>query len=224
MKKIISNIMLLAMIILLVSCRKDNFKAPKIYLTGTITYQGEALNLRGSGEAIQIQLYQDGYELHNPINVFVGQEGKFSALLFKGMYKLVTRDKNGPWVNNRDTTVINLTENKSINLEVTPYFLIKNSNIKVTTTTMHAMFNIEQIVPDVSIDRVMLLLSKTQFVDDVNNVFRQDFKNMKAGNIDLTADISNSNKIKQAKALFARVAVKAKGADQAIYSPVVPIK
>ena len=180
--KIISNIFSVILLLVLFSgCGKDNFDAPESKLVGRVTYQGQALNLRGTGEAVQLQLYQDGYEKNDPISVFVGQDGTFSALLFDGEYRLTTRDGNGPFMINR-------------------------------------------IVPDAKISRVMLLLSKTQFADDVNNLYRQDFSDVVPGSVNLSADISGNTEIVKAKALYARVGVLANGADQAIYSPVVRLK
>ncbi len=72
------------------SCGLDNYDAPKSQLRGKITYNGESVGLRGTGEAVQLQLYQDGYQLRDHISVYVGQDGAFEALLFDGEYKLVT--------------------------------------------------------------------------------------------------------------------------------------
>ena len=136
----------------------------------------------------------------------------------------MTRDGNGPWVNNRDTMVVNLKGSADIKLEVTPYFLIKNEQISVSESEMTASFTIEQIVPSATINKVMLILSKTQFVDDVNNVFRQDISDVKSGTVSFTADISGNTDVSNAKALYARVGVLANGADQAIYSSIVRIR
>lgn len=88
--KILSNIFsLLVLVVLFSGCGKDNYDAPDSRLTGTITYNGEALNLRGTGEAIQLQLFQDGYDKHDPISVYVGQDGVFSAMLFDGELSLI---------------------------------------------------------------------------------------------------------------------------------------
>ncbi|WP_075556412.1 DUF3823 domain-containing protein [Parabacteroides timonensis] len=223
--KIISNIFsLVLLLVLFTGCGKDNYDAPESKLVGKITYQGQALNLRGTGEAIQLQLYQDGYEKHDPISVFVGQEGEFSALLFNGEYKLVTRDGNGPWMNRHDTVTVNLSGHSEVNIEVTPYFTISNEQLAVSGTTMTASFTINQIVSTATINKVMLILSKTQFADDVNNVFRKDITEISAGAVNLSADISGNTEIAKAKALYARVGVLANGADQAIYSTVVRLK
>ena len=221
--KIISNIFSVILLLVLFSgCGKDNFDAPESKLVGRVTYQGQALNLRGTGEAVQ--LYQDGYEKNDPISVFVGQDGTFSALLFDGEYRLTTRDGNGPWVNNHESVTVNLKGHTEVNLEVTPYFMISNEQLSVTGSAMNASFMINRIVPDAKISRVMLLLSKTQFADDVNNLYRQDFSDVVPGSVNLSADISGNTEIVKAKALYARVGVLANGADQAIYSPVVRLK
>ncbi len=223
--KIISNIFsLVLLLVLFTGCGKDNYDAPESKLVGKVTYQGQALNLRGTGEAIQLQLYQDGYEKHDPISVFVGQEGEFSALLFNGEYKLVTRDGNGPWMNRHDTVTVNLNGHSEVNIEVTPYFMISNEQLAVSGTTMTASFTINQIVSTATINKVMLILSKTQFADDVNNVFRKDITEVSAGAVNLSADIRGNTEIAKAKALYARVGVLANGADQAIYSTVVRLK
>ena len=223
--KIISNIFSVILLLVLFSgCGKDNFDAPESKLVGRVTYQGQALNLRGTGEAVQLQLYQDGYEKNDPISVFVGQDGTFSALLFDGEYRLTTRDGNGPWVNNHESVTVNLKGHTEVNLEVTPYFMISNEQLSVTGSAMNASFMINRIVPDAKISRVMLLLSKTQFADDVNNLYRQDFSDVVPGSVNLSADISGNSEIVKAKALYARVGVLANGADQAIYSPVVRLK
>ncbi|WP_293712862.1 DUF3823 domain-containing protein [uncultured Parabacteroides sp.] len=223
--KIISNIFsLVLLLVLFTGCGKDNYDAPESKLVGKVTYQGQALNLRGTGEAIQLQLYQDGYEKHDPISVFVGQEGEFSALLFNGEYKLVTRDGNGPWMNRHDTVTVNLSGHSEVNIEVTPYFTISNEQLAVSGTTMTASFTINQIVSTATINKVMLILSKTQFADDVNNVFRKDITEVSTGAVNLSADISGNTEIAKAKALYARVGVLANGADQAIYSSVVRLK
>ncbi|MDD4515772.1 DUF3823 domain-containing protein [Massilibacteroides sp.] len=223
--KIISNILfVLAFLISLTGCGKDNYDEPGSTLIGKITYNGESLHLRGTGEAIRLQLYQDGYAKRDPISVYVGQDGDFSAVLFPGEYKLVTRDGNGPWVNTRDTVVVNLKGTATVELEVTPFFTVSGENLTVSSTAMNASFTINQIVPTAKIQRAMLILSKTQFADDVNNLFRKDFSDISVGTVSLSADISGNADVANAEALYARVGVQAVGADQAIYSEVVRLR
>lgn len=205
-------------------CGLDNYDAPQSHLRGKITYNGEAIGLRGTGEAVQLQLYQDGYQLRDHISVYVGQEGTFEALLFDGEYKLVTRNQNGPWVNSQDTMVINVKGTTDIELKVTPFFTISNENLSLNGSVLNASFTVNQIVNTAKIDYVTLLLSKTSFVDDVSNFVRRDFRGQEAGNINLSADLSGNNDLATSKTLFARVGVRTIGADQAIYSKVFRLK
>jgi len=206
------------------SCGLDNYDAPQSRLQGKITYNGEELGLRGTGEAVQLQLYQDGYQLRDYIRVYVGQDGSFEALLFDGVYKLVTRDKNGPWVNNRDTIVVNLKGSADVEVPVTPYFTISNELISLSGNVLNATFNVNKIVSTANIDYVTLLVSKTSFVDDVTYIARKDFRNQQPGSLNLSMDLSDNTSVAAAKALFARVGVRAVGADQAIYSDIVRLK
>lgn len=206
------------------SCGLDNYDAPQSELQGRITYNGQALGLRGTGEAIQLQLYQDGYELRDHIPVYVGQDGTFKALLFDGEYKLVTRNQNGPWVNTRDTTVVNVRGSSSIDIEVTPYFTISNTDISLSGSQLTGSFTVNQVVTSAEIDYVMLLLSKTQFVDDVSYIARRDFRGQEVGAMNLSMDLLDNQDFANAKALFARVGVRTIGSDQAIYSEFIKLK
>jgi hypothetical protein len=224
MKNILNILSTGLFLVLLTGCGKDNFDEPTSTLTGKIVYNGEAVQVRGTGEAIQLQLYQDGYALKDAITVYVGQEGTFSAKLFDGEYKLVTRDNNGPWVNSRDTLTVNVKGSTNIEVNVTPYFTISGTQISVSGNTMNASLTINQVVSTARISRAVLILSKTQFADDINNVFRRDITDVSTGSVNLSADFSGNNDVANAKALYGRVAIHTDGADQAIYSPVIKLK
>ncbi|WP_298647570.1 DUF3823 domain-containing protein [uncultured Proteiniphilum sp.] len=209
---------------ILIACGFDNYDAPESVLQGKVTYDGEALGVRGTGEAIQLQLYQDGYELRDHIPVYVKQDGTFQATLFDGEYKLVTRNQNGPWVNARDTVVINLQGSTNVEVKVTPYFTISDESLTLSGSVLNATFDVTQIVSTAEIDYVSLLVSKTAFVDDVSNIARKDFQDLQAGTLTLSMDMAGNNEFTSAKYLFARVGVRTIGADQAIYSKIVQLK
>jgi len=215
---------ILLSVMMFTACGLDNYDAPQSELHGKITYNGETLGLRGTGEAVQLQLYQDGYELRDNIPVYVGQDGTFKAKLFDGEYKLVTRNQNGPWVNSRDTTVIKLNGSTTIEVKVTPYFTISGTNISLNGSQLNGTFTVNQVVQTANIDYVMLLISKTNFVDDVSYIARQDFRGLGTGSLNLSMDLSSNQQVANAKALFGRVGVRTVGADQAIYSDVVRLK
>jgi hypothetical protein len=223
MKKIIS-IFAVTLFIFLTSCGIDNYDAPSSTLSGRIVYNGSPLQLRGTGEAVQLQLYQDGYELHNHIQVLVNQDGFFSASLFDGQYKLITRDNNGPWINTRDTVVVNVKGNTTYDLAVTPYFTITGSNISLSGTNVNANFTINQVVSSAKVEKVYLLLGKTHYVDEINNVYRLDINDKAAGSVSISGDYSSSNDAKLAKYLYGRVGVKTVGVEQAVFSEVFQLK
>lgn len=137
---------------------------------------------------------------------------------------LVTRDKNGPWVNTRDTIVVNLKGSGEVEVPVTPYFTISNESITLSGNTLNADLNVNKIVSTANIDYVTLLVSKTSFVDDATNIARKDFRDQQPGSLNLSMDLSGNANVANAKALFARVGVRTVGADQAIYSDIVRLK
>lgn len=217
---------LLIFVTLVSSCGKDNYEEPTSTLTGRIVYQGEPLQLKGSNQSVRIQLFQEGYDFRSPLDVFVGQDGSFSAKLFDGHYKLVTRDGNGPWLNTRDTTEIELRGSASVDLEVTPYFTISNPSISLNGSVMNTSFTINQIVDASQIDRVILLLNTTTFVDEVSNIVRSEFSgdDVRVGEMALDVDFSDNAKAVNAEALFGRICVWPSGSDQGIFSEVVRLK
>jgi hypothetical protein len=217
---------LLIFVTLLAGCGKDNYDEPTSTLTGRIVYQGEPLQLKGTNESVRVQLFQDGYDFRTPLDVFVSQDGSFSAKLFDGHYKLVTRDGNGPWLNTRDTTEVELRGTASVDLEVTPYFTISNSSISLSGNVMNTSFTINQIVDAAQIDRVMLLLNTTTFVDEVANVVRAEFTgdDVQVGQMALNVDFSDEPDAVNGRALFGRICVWPSGSDQGIYSPVVRLR
>lgn len=218
-------ICLLPALLLAGGCGQDNYEEPQSKLFGRITYQGEPLGLRGTGEAVQLQLYQDGYALDAPIPVYVKQDGTFEASLFDGEYKLVTRDNNGPWVNNRDTTFIDLSGTASVDVEVTPYFRLSDVSLSLNGEMLDASFQINQVVDETGIEHAMLLVSKTSFADDVTYIIREDLTDLPAGEmITQSLDISGNADFESGRPLFARVGLKPVGTDQAIYSQVVQLR
>ena len=228
MKNIIQVSFVLLLSVWVASCGKDNYDPPQSMLTGQIVYNGEPIQVRGTREAVQLQLYQDGWQTRSPITVYVTQDGSFSAALFDGEYKLVTTDRNGPWVNSRDTTIVNLKGSQHIQLNVTPFFTISGTNISYSTSnsTLSASLTITKVVSDANLDRVYLILSKTQFADEVYYLIRKEVTNMTTGSNSLSATLSASDitAINSAPTIYGRVGVKTVGTEQAIWSPVVRLK
>jgi len=224
MKKYI-NMLLLPAIVAVSSCGLDNYDAPESKLVGRVVYNGEPIGVRGTGEAVQLQLYQDGYELRNPIPVYVSQDGSFEAKLFDGQYKLVTRNNNGPWVNDRDTVVVNLKGTANVDFEVTPFYTLSDVQVSLSGNNVNASFQINEVAGGLDIDYVMILVGKTSFVDDVSYTVRLDIDDATAGStVTGSIDLSTNADFQSGRALYARVGLRPAGKDQAIYSQVVKLR
>src|SRR3546814_332583 len=143
MKKYL-NMLLLPAIVAVSSCGLDNYDAPESKMVGRVVHNGEPVGVRGTGEAVQLQLYQDGYELRDPIPVYVNQDGSFEAKLFDGEYKLVTRNNNGPWVNDRDTTVVNVKGTANVDIEVTQFYTLSNVQLSLSGSNANASFQLDR--------------------------------------------------------------------------------
>lgn len=209
--------------LLLWSCGKDNYDAPSSTISGFVTYQGKPLQLKGTDQAIQLQLYQMGYELNDHIPVYVNQNGEFNVKTFDGNYKLITRDNNGPWENSQDTLDITLNGSQAdLKLEVTPYFWVNSSEITLEgDNVLKAILEAEKIIAEAEVDYIMVLVNNTQFVDNQTNVFRKDIQGEE---LSLEFKEQLGDLADKHPSLFARVGILAKGSDQAIYSEVVKLK
>ena len=229
MKNIYKTIFLLFLTVSMVSCGLDNFEEPKSQLSGQVEYEGQPVRLKGTLGAIQLQLYQDGFDFKNPIAVFVDQDGKFEATLFDGTYKLVTRDNNGPWVNSRDTTIVEVKGNTSIKFGVTPFFTISNAKVSLSGNKLTGSCDVTKIVNTAELSYVRIYVNGTSFVDESTNLFSVNAENETTGNVSFDYNLSElgenqKNQYDKFKGVYARVAVRAKGIDQAIYSEVFKIK
>jgi len=225
MKTRYAKMLLFPAVLAVGGCGLDNYEAPESKLRGRVVYNGEPVGVRGTGEAVQLQLYQDGYELRSPIPVYVGQDGTFEATLFDGTYKLVTRDNNGPWENDRDTTIVNLQGNTSVDIAVRPFFTLSGVQLSLNGSNVSASFQINEIAGGRDIDYVLVLVGKTSFVDDVSYTERRQINGLAAGNtVTETLDLTNNADFKAGSPLFARLGLRPVGKDQAIYSAVIRLR
>jgi hypothetical protein len=223
MKKLIYHI--LAAMLLFQSCGKDNYDEPTSIIEGKITFNGAALNVKGTDQAVQLKLYQPGYALRAEVPVYVKQDGSFSVKIFDGKYKLVGRDNNGPWLNATDTVEINLQGKVEVNYEVKPYYLVENTQLTLSADNkLSGSFNLIKNLPSANLSYYTVLVSKTAFVDDVSNIHRKDYTTTSANPIAISEDLNSNASVKSATALFARIGVRSTSADQAIYSEVIKIR
>src|SRR5690554_1851707 len=192
MKLYIRNVILLATLVFVASCGFDNYEPPKSTLTGNVVYNDAPVGVRGTGNAVQLELWQDGFELYTSIPVYVSQDGSFSAKLFDGEYKLVSRNGNGPWVSSQDTIHFSVNGDSYIEYEVTPFYTLSNENFSLEGNVLTATFDVEEVAGTQSIERAILVVNKTAFVDESAQIARVDVTNPEVGQITLTMELSSS--------------------------------
>lgn len=216
----------------LVSCDNDNFEEPQSTLQGRIVYQGEALPV--AYNQVNFQLWEPGWQLRSPINVQVDQDGSFSQLLFNAPYKLIIQPAQGPFrsikntASNSDTIMVNLNGSQTLDIEVMPYYMIRNPQLTAAGRSLTANFKLEKIITDANaknVERVSLYVSKTMFVDQGNNLAAKDLAgsaitdmNSISLNVTVPAITPNQNYV------FARVGLKIAGVEDMLYSPVQKIQ
>ena len=199
MKRInILMLALLAMTILIGGCEKDNFEPPHEWLTGRLTYQGNTFYLDGNstnGDDELIQFFQEGWGKYEGWPIRIKEDGTFSALLFKGEYKLMVRSGDYPfewtgWPKNDkgeiDTMIVQLNGDLRIpDIEVTPYFEINNIDI-TGGAFVTATFDLKEVLPEsgVKVEKAYLYMGPGELVHSASLV------NQSVENIDVTKPVT----------------------------------
>ena len=223
--KIITNIFFSVLCILFASgCGLDNYDEPQSTLEGRVVYNNQPICVRGTADAVQVQLYQDGYDKHDPIPVYLTQDGSFKAILFNGQYKLITRSGNGPWLNSSDTIVVDVNGYTRCELPVTPYFTLSNESFSLNGNVLNGSALVTKVVSTSSITNALLLVSKTAFVDEGTYLAREEISSVSEGTLSMSLDLTGNTEAASAEALYARIGVKPAESDQFVYTPVVQIK
>lgn len=227
-------ILLFSLALLILSCKKDNYDAPGTTLKGRLVYQGEPINVEYG--QVNLELWQPGFGKNGSIGVAVAQDGSFSSLLFDGNYKLTIPNGQGPFMwkttgGKPDSVSVSLNGSQSLDLEVTPYYMIRSAQLTHAGGKITAAFKVDKIVTDANaknIERVTLYVNKTQFVSGGgdNNILQADLAITPATNwssVSITTGalpvISPSQNY-----LFARVGVKIEGVEDMIFSAVTKVQ
>ncbi|RXF72447.1 DUF3823 domain-containing protein [Arcticibacter tournemirensis] len=224
------NYILAGLLMAFASCAKDNYDAPSSTFQGRITYQGEPVNVE-EGQ-VRFQLWEGGWGKLTAIDVAVKQDGGFSALLFDADYKLVFPSGQGPFmtVSNgaaKDTTNFTLRGNQIMDIEVIPYYMVRDAQFRHTSGNITAHFRIDKIITNANardIERVTLYVNKTQFVSGGTQIANTDLA------ISPSIDWTNLNMSVAVPALvpaqnyvYARVGVKIAGIEDLVFSPVMKV-
>lgn len=234
MKKRMTYIMMAVLITATwLGCKKDNYTPPQSTLSGRITYKGEPVNVEVN--QVPFQLFQFGFGKVGPIASTFDQDGKFSALLFDGDYKLTVPANQGPFMWKRtanggqDSIAVKMTGSQEIDVEVTPYYMIRNAAFEVKDNKVNGTFDLEKVVIDANaknIERANLYINKTQFVSagDYNVASVQlsgdQIKNMTG----IAMSVAIPSISPSQNYVFARIGLKVAGIEDMIFSPVQKIQ
>lgn len=227
MKNIVNYIVLLALGTALMACEKDNYEPPSALLSGRLLYQGEPIYVEY--DRVSYDLYQDGFGKTGPLGSTFTSEGEFSQLLFDGDYKMVIPGGQGPFVTlqndagGADTILIALRGNTTQNIEVTPFWMIRNPQLAAGGGNVTGTFALEQIATGDNareIESATLYISKTLFANSQTNVASATVGGgdiIDVSNVSLSAEVPEL--VPTQNYVFASIGVKFAGVDDLIFSP-----
>ena len=213
---------ILLTVILLAGCEYDNFEEPKSTLSGNVVYDGNPVGVRTN--EIQLELWQDGYDLNVVIPVFVAHDGSYSVSLFDGQYKMVRRS-GAPWLPQlSDTLVVDVRGNTAFDVPVTPYFAVSNESFQYASGNITANFNVEKIVETADLAEVRLYIGKSILTDQnrIEQAVDADLANITEGqSSSLTVQLSQN--LAGLDYVFVRVGVRATVSSEFYYTQVQKI-
>ncbi|MET4082127.1 hypothetical protein ABIB40_002083 [Pedobacter sp. UYP30] len=227
----IQHVLLCCFILAIAACKKDNYSAPSVKLTGQLTYKGSPIGLEYN--QVPFNLFQAGFGKKGSVDATFAQDGSYSSLLFAGDYQFIIPNNQGPFrwnenaSGNRDTVNVQLQGDKVMDIEVTPFYMVRDAQITAASGMAKATFKIEKVITDANaknIGSVTLYINRTQFVSGADNI--------KSASIN-GADIVDLNNVSLSVAIpeivpaqnyvFARVGIKIDGVEDMIFSPLQKI-
>lgn len=222
MKKIFSLLSIVLAFTFITSCEYDNFDPPASFLTGTVTYNNDPVGVRSG--ATKLELWQYGFALRKKIDVFIDQDGTFSARLFDGNYKLV-RLSGAPWENSTDSIDVQVKGETFVDVPVSPYFIISEESFQKNGDEIKSSCIVSQIGTR-NIESLTLYIGITSIVDANNNA---QSNTLSASALkDLSISQSNTvllnETLKQRDYVFVRLGVKAAGIAERFYTPIKKIQ
>ncbi len=213
---------------LVTACKLDNYDPPASELSGRIVYKGEPIGVEYNN--VTFELWEPGWGKKGSINVNVDQDGSYATKLFNGDYKLIIPSYQGPFKSipnaetKSDTIPVQLRGSRTMDIEVIPYYMIRNATFSGGEKKVSAQFSIEKIITDASaknIEEVALYISKTAFVDVRTNIASQvikgaDLKTMTGIQMQVTVPTITPAQ----NFVFARVKLKVSGVEDPIFSAI----
>lgn len=223
----------------LTACEKDNFEPPKSEFTGRLVYKGEPILVQSANVAagnvsdfpVFIELWQKAYNNRSSIRIPIKQDGLFSALLFDGEYKLIVPNGQGPFLwkrtanNNPDSLNVIIKGSQNLDIEVTPYYMVRNPQFSVSGRKVSGSVKLEKVITDAvngkTVERVSLYVNKSQFVDAGNSINKADLAGSAINdlnNVALTSDVGAL--VPSQNYVYVRIGLKITGVEDMIYTPV----
>ena len=220
-------------ILLYTSCELDNYDEPESFLKGRLVYQGEAINV--SYNDVGFELWEPGWPKKTQIWVFVDQDGTFSSRLFDATYKLIIPEWEGPFMSkfndatNSDTIQVVLNGSKTMDIEVMPFYMIRNPSFSVASRTITGTCSVEKIITDANardVTSVSIYVNKGYFVDYKRNIASAKIP---AGgisdwnNVSISVDVPtfSSLHLPDQDYVFVRLGIGIDGREDMLFSPVV---
>ena len=221
MKQNIEKLLLLVLgVFFLASCGKDNYEAPKSMYTGAILYKGDTICV-ASKSAVYFELRESGWQYKTPIKVLVKTDGTFSAVLFNGNYKMVLPATQGPYLSPSDTTDVVIAGNINKNIEVMPYYMIRNAAFTAAARTVTGSCNLEQIVlgdQANAVERVTMYVSYTYYADQFSNDVSADAALTDLNNLSVNVTVPLFPTRPTQSYVYVRLGVKVQNVDDMIYT------
>jgi len=177
-RKNTSLLVLLAMF-LLNACNYDNYDPPQVLFSGELKYGDTPLQFDGyaEGEGLSkiIELYQQGFgKAGVPISAAVNAEGNFRQQIFPGDYQITVKNTPYPFTFDNwektasgayDTLKVNIKNDYSLAIPVTPYFTIEDLETEVSGTNLVARFRIKRIQEGANLVRAKLFVNTSSIVN-----------------------------------------------------------
>lgn len=198
-------------------CKYDNYSEPQSVLSGIIGSQGQAIGVRSN--AVQLELWQSGYQLYTKIPVYVQQDGTFKVVLFDGNYKLTYLKGVGPWVTKTDTIAVSVKGNTIVNFPVEPFFIIKTSSFVKSGTNIVGTLTLQRVNTTQTLEAVRIFLNKGVITDGNINLanFSIAASSIPDANATITISVAIPSTLSSNDYLYARVGVKTTGVTELAY-------
>lgn len=212
------RLMIVALLMtMLAGCAIDNMDEPSSHVHGRIVYQGNPIGVRSTGGAVKLEIWQGQFGAEAAMDVYVAQDGSFSAMIYDGPCRLVAKDGVGPWENRHDTIHFDVKGNVELDYPVVPYFTISDEQYSLSPdSVLTATFRVERVSQTAAVQACGLIVNRTRFVDMTSS--DGSVAGIQDGEGNVTATFDLKTLMREQKFLFARVYVKIRDVEEAIYS------